>query len=33
MIERMIKENEAEITPAEITLIAAWLDATYVTKK
>lgn len=33
MIERMIKENEAELTPAQITLCAAWLDATYVSKK
>ena len=33
MIARMIKENEAELTPAQITLCAAWLDATYVTKK
>lgn len=33
MIERMIRENEAELTVEEITLCAAWLDATYVTKK
>ncbi|MBA3460026.1 MAG: hypothetical protein H0T46_08700 [Deltaproteobacteria bacterium] len=33
MIERMIRENEAELTPEEITLCAAWLDATYVHKK
>lgn len=33
MIERMIRENEAELTVEEITLCAAWLDATYVSKK
>ena len=33
MIERMIRENEAELTAEEITLCAAWLDATYVHKK
>ncbi len=32
MIERMIRENEAELTAEEITLCAAWLDATYVNK-
>lgn len=33
MIERMIRENEAELSPEEIMLVAAWLDATYVDKK
>jgi mono/diheme cytochrome c family protein len=33
MIERMIKENEAELTAEEITLVAAWLDSKYVIKK
>lgn len=32
MIERMITENEAEITAGQIELIAAWLDAEFVKK-
>jgi mono/diheme cytochrome c family protein len=33
MIQRMIKENEAELTPDQIELIAAWLDAELVAKQ
>jgi mono/diheme cytochrome c family protein len=33
MIERMIKGNEAELTADQIELVAAWLDAEFVTKK
>jgi mono/diheme cytochrome c family protein len=32
MIQRMIKENDAEISKNEIKLIAAWLDAHFVAK-
>ena len=32
MIQRMIKENDAEIPKGEIKLIAAWLDAHFVNK-
>lgn len=32
MIERMIKENEAEMTADQIELVAAWLDAEFVAK-
>jgi cytochrome c5 len=32
MIQRMIKENDAELTAEQITLVAAWLDAHYVAK-
>jgi mono/diheme cytochrome c family protein len=33
MIQRMIKENEAELTAAQIELIAAWLDAAFVAQQ
>jgi mono/diheme cytochrome c family protein len=33
MIQRMIKENEAEMTPAQIELVTAWLDAEFVVKR
>jgi mono/diheme cytochrome c family protein len=32
MIQRMIKENDAEISKDQIKLIAAWLDAHFVKK-
>jgi NACalpha-BTF3-like transcription factor len=32
MIQRMIKENDAEIPKGDIKLIAAWLDAHFVNK-
>jgi mono/diheme cytochrome c family protein len=33
MIQRMIKENEAQMTKDQIELVAAWLDAEFVAKK
>ncbi len=33
MIQRMIKENEAELTAAQIEQVAAWLDAEFVAKQ
>ncbi len=33
MIQRMIKENEAELTAEQIEQVAAWLDAEFVAKK
>lgn len=33
MVQRMIAENEAELTSEQIKLVAAWLDAHYVDKK
>jgi cytochrome c5 len=33
MIQRMIKDNEAELTAEQIELVAAWLDAEFVAKK
>ncbi len=33
MIERMIKDNEAEVSAVDVKLIAAWLEAHYVDKK
>jgi hypothetical protein len=33
MIQRMIKENEAEMTAAQIELVTAWLDAEFVAKR
>ena len=33
MIQRMIKDNEAELTAEQIEIVSAWLDAEYVLKK
>jgi mono/diheme cytochrome c family protein len=33
MIQRMIEDNEAELTPAQIEQVAAWLDAEFVAKQ
>jgi cytochrome c len=33
MIQRMIKDNEAQMTADQIELVAAWLDAEFVAKK
>lgn len=33
MVQRMIKENEADLTSEQIKLVAAWLDAHFVDKK
>jgi len=33
MIQRMIKDNEAEMTGGQIELVAAWLDAEFVAKR
>jgi len=33
MIQRMIKDNEAELTAEQIEIVSAWLDAEYVAKK
>lgn len=33
MIQRMIKENEAEMTAAQIELVAAWLETEFVAKR
>ena len=33
MIQRMIKDNDAELKPDQIELVAAWLDAEYVEKR
>jgi mono/diheme cytochrome c family protein len=33
MIQRMIKDNEAQLTADQIELVAAWLDAEFVAKK
>jgi mono/diheme cytochrome c family protein len=33
MIERMIRDNEAELTPKQVELCAAWLDAEFVAKR
>ena len=33
MIQRMIKDNEADLTAQQLELVAAWLDAEFVTKR
>ncbi len=33
MIQRMIKDNDAELKPDQVELVAAWLEAEYVAKK